>query len=131
MLRAKLERLWNPNCEVQGATSVTVKVRMRLRPDGGLSARPVLISRSGAAANSVLDAAAQRAVSAAGAGAPYDELPAERSTCGKTSSSPSTPSRHVHGEPRSALRPCGSRGIRAPQMKQDGAAPARDNVVGA
>ncbi len=78
MLQAKLERLWNPNCEVQGATSVTVRVRMRLRPDGRLRAPPVLISRSGAADDAVLDAAAQRAVSAAGRGAPYDELPADR-----------------------------------------------------
>ena len=78
MLRAKLERLWNPNCDVAGATTVVVRVRMRLNPDGRLTHPPVLISRSGAADDRVLDAAATRAVSATGQGAPYNELPAER-----------------------------------------------------
>jgi periplasmic protein TonB len=78
MLQAKLERLWNPNCEVSGASTVIVKIRMRLRPDGGLSAPPTLVSRSGEADDRVLAAAADRALSAAGFGAPYDELPADR-----------------------------------------------------
>jgi outer membrane biosynthesis protein TonB len=78
MLQAKLERLWNPNCAVAGATTVTVKVHMYLKPDGRLARPPVLVSRSGAASDDVLDAAADRAVSAAGRGAPYDELPADR-----------------------------------------------------
>ena len=79
MLQAKLERLWNPNCEVAGATSVTVS-----RPHAAEARRAAERTRRcwsaapGAADDAVLDAAATRAVSAAGRGAPYDELPADR-----------------------------------------------------
>jgi outer membrane biosynthesis protein TonB len=73
-LTAKLNRLWNPNCGVEGAGAVVIKVAMRLAPDGMLSARPQVTAQTGDAPPAVVQAAAQRAVSAVSRGAPYDEI---------------------------------------------------------
>src|SRR5437763_1271735 len=72
-LRGKLEKLWNPNCAVEGAQGVVVKVRMRLTPEGRLAAPPELVNRAAidGSGNAVLIASAQRAVSAVGRGQPY------------------------------------------------------------
>jgi outer membrane biosynthesis protein TonB len=75
-LRSKLEKLWNPNCQVEGAAGVNVKVLMRLTPQGWLAAKPELRDKSQveASGDAILIASAQRALSAVGAGAPYTEL---------------------------------------------------------
>jgi outer membrane biosynthesis protein TonB len=76
LLASKLNRLWNPNCGAEGASSVVVKVNMQLTPTGALAAQPQLV---GAQSNDpVWQAAAQRALNAAARGAPYDELPRDR-----------------------------------------------------
>jgi outer membrane biosynthesis protein TonB len=73
-LQAKLIRLWNPNCGVEGAGAVIVRVEMRLAPDGSLSAPPQIVSTAGDAPPAVVQAAALRAASAVRRGAPYDEI---------------------------------------------------------
>jgi hypothetical protein len=78
-LRDKLVRLWNPNCGVEGAARVVLRVEMRLSPDGRLAAAPRVVSRTAeGASDDVIDASAQRALSAVRAGEPYDELPKDR-----------------------------------------------------
>jgi outer membrane biosynthesis protein TonB len=74
---AKLNRLWNPNCDVEGGGGVIVKVHMRLGPDGRLLSPPTVISQdaTGAASQAVIEAAARRALSAARQGEPYTEIP--------------------------------------------------------
>lgn len=76
-LVTKLQRLWNPNCDVEGAAGINIKMRIRFRRDGSLDGDPQLVDRSidpdGA---SLLSASAHRALSAVRRGAPYDELPA-------------------------------------------------------
>jgi outer membrane biosynthesis protein TonB len=75
-LQAKVIRLWHPNCGVEGATGVTVKVRIRLGSDHSLVGQPTILSmNSSGASQAVVQAAAQRAVVAVAQGAPYDELP--------------------------------------------------------
>lgn len=76
LLSSKLMRLWNPNCGAEGAASVTVKVNMQLTPTGELADRPRLVGPQ--SNDPVWQAAAQRALNAAGRGAPYDELPRDR-----------------------------------------------------
>ncbi len=72
---SKLEKLWNPNCQVEGAAGVNVKVRIRLTPQGWLAASPELADRdSRLTSDPIWIAAAQRALSAVGRGAPYTEL---------------------------------------------------------
>lgn len=82
LVQAKLIRLWNPNCGVAGANSLQVRVRIFLTQSGGLARRPQLVDHGNAeTANGigdpVLQAAASRALSAVGRGAPYDGLPVE------------------------------------------------------
>jgi protein TonB len=77
LLTAKLIRLWNPNCGVEGAANVVVKVEMQLSPQGKLIASPKVLEQSGAGAD-IVNAAAQRAALAVRRGDPYDELPAKR-----------------------------------------------------
>jgi|GEM_PF-354623 len=76
LLAAKLNRLWNPNCGVEGAGNVIVRVEMKLSPQGTVTSVRVL-DQSGAQAG-VVAAAAQRAVSAVRRGEPYTELPGPR-----------------------------------------------------
>jgi outer membrane biosynthesis protein TonB len=73
-LREKLYKLWNPNCQVEGASKVKVRVRIRLTPDGRLSAPAQDVDNLRSSSDPVVAAAAQRAVSAVGRGAPYTEL---------------------------------------------------------
>lgn len=75
-LRSKLEKLWNPNCQVEGAAGINIKVHMRLTPDGRLAAPPELPDRGDIqnSGDAILIASAQRATSAVGRGAPYTEL---------------------------------------------------------
>lgn len=76
LLTAKLIRLWNPNCGVEGAANVVVKVEMQLSPQGRLISSRVL-QQTGAGAD-IVNAAAQRAALAVKRGDPYVELPAKR-----------------------------------------------------
>ncbi|MGC1302962.1 MAG: energy transducer TonB, partial [Caulobacteraceae bacterium] len=75
-LQAKLIRLWHPNCGIEGASGVVVKVRIRLTADHNLAGSPTMLSKSSSGADpAVVSAAAQRALVAVAQGAPYDELP--------------------------------------------------------
>jgi len=75
-LAAKLERLWNPNCGVEGAGNVTVVVEMKLTPAGTLASTPVVVRKGASSADdSVVGAAAQRALTAVKRGEPYTEVP--------------------------------------------------------
>ena len=77
-ISAKLGRLWNPNCGVEGSANVVVKIRLTLDPNGRLL-RAVLVDeqRINGSGDSVLRAAATRALTAVARAAPYDELPSE------------------------------------------------------
>ena len=72
----KLQKLWNPNCQVEGAAGVNVKVHIRLTPQGWLAAPPDLPDRGDiqSSGNPMLITSAQRALSAVSRGAPYTEL---------------------------------------------------------
>jgi hypothetical protein len=79
LVQAKLIRLWNPNCGVTGANRLQVRVRIFLDKGGGL-ARPAQLadySSVNAISDPVLQAAASRALSAVGRGAPFEGLPVE------------------------------------------------------
>jgi hypothetical protein len=77
LLRAKLIRLWNPNCGAEGAAKVVVRVEMRLTPDGRiLQARDLEPGRS--QSDPISAAAAARALTAVARGQPYAELPRDR-----------------------------------------------------
>ncbi len=76
-LRAKLKRLWTPNCGLEGVQSIVIKVAFGLGPQGQVQTPPRVISKSGDVPQSVLDVAAQRAVSAVLRGEPFDEIAPE------------------------------------------------------
>jgi outer membrane biosynthesis protein TonB len=77
-LVTKLQRLWNPNCDVEGAAGINVKVRIRFNRNGTLNGPPELMDRSiDPSGAGLLSASAHRALSAVVRGAPYDELPAD------------------------------------------------------
>ena len=72
-------RLWNPNCGVAGADALQIRVRIFLDRGGGL-ARPAQLAdypNADAISDPVMKAAASRALSAVGRGAPFDGLPVE------------------------------------------------------
>jgi outer membrane biosynthesis protein TonB len=75
-LQAKLNRLWNPNCGVEGGANVQVRIHVLLATDGSIAGGPTVIGKtsSGASAD-VVQVAAQRALGAVQRGAPYTELP--------------------------------------------------------
>jgi len=75
-LQAKLNRLWNPNCGVEGGANVQVRIHVLLATDGSIAGGPTVIGKtsSGASAD-VVQVAAQRALVAVQRGAPYTELP--------------------------------------------------------
>ena len=75
-LKSKLEKLWNPNCRVEGAAGVNVKVHIRLTSQGWLAAMPELVDQGNiqSSGDAMLIASAQRALSAVSAGQPYTEL---------------------------------------------------------
>ena len=75
-LQAKLIPLWHPNCGVEGAQHVVIKVELKLDAAMHLAAAPKLLAQtSSGASQGVVDAAAQRALTATAQGAPYTELP--------------------------------------------------------
>jgi len=69
-LEQLLERLWNPNCDVVGGSSVKLQVKFTVDLSGGLFGRP---SAGGAERSSdpVVAAAARRALDAVQEAAPY------------------------------------------------------------
>jgi outer membrane biosynthesis protein TonB len=74
-LQAKLIPLWHPNCGVEGAQQVVITVDLKLDPAMNLAAPPKLLAQtSKGASEGVVDAAAQRALTATAQGAPYTEL---------------------------------------------------------
>jgi len=75
-LQAKLIPLWHPNCGVEGAQHVVIKVELKLDGAMHLAGPPKLLAQTSAGApQGVVDAAAQRALTATAQGAPYTELP--------------------------------------------------------
>jgi outer membrane biosynthesis protein TonB len=75
-LQSKLNRLWNPNCEVEGGGGVQVRVEMKLSPTGYLIGSPSLVNEAGSGiGQAIIDASAQRALSAVKQGEPYTEIP--------------------------------------------------------
>lgn len=77
-ISARLARLWNPNCGVEGAANIVVKVRLTLSPSGRLiRANLVDEQRVLQSGDAVLQAAGTRALTAVARAAPYGELPAE------------------------------------------------------
>lgn len=75
-LAEELQRRWNPNCEVEAARNVRVRVTFRLGSDG----RVVGDVRAGGQENSsdpVVRAAAERAIRAVYSAAPFTTLPRE------------------------------------------------------
>lgn len=72
-LRAKLIKLWNPNCGVEGAANVVIRVEMRLTPDGRVI-ESIDLDQGRNQGNSVLAAASARALTAVARGQPYSEL---------------------------------------------------------
>jgi len=75
-LQAKLIPLWHPNCGVEGAQHVVIKVELRLNANMGLAVSPpnAVASTSAGASADVMEAAKQRAITATAEGAPYIEL---------------------------------------------------------
>jgi periplasmic protein TonB len=75
-LTEKLGRLWNPNCQVEGAHGIIVRVHVRLTPQGYVVGQPELAD--GVNVNSISDpiqaAASRRALSAAGRAQPYSDV---------------------------------------------------------
>ena len=75
VLAAELQRRWNPNCEVEGGSSVDIRVGFRLIQGGRIVGD---VESSGATASDpVVKAASDRAVRAVRAAAPFDSLPPE------------------------------------------------------
>jgi colicin import membrane protein len=78
-LRDKLIQLWNPNCGVEGAGKVIVRVEMKLSPDGRLAGAPRVVSQTAEGVDDeVVEASARRALTAVNRGEPYSELPKDK-----------------------------------------------------
>jgi outer membrane biosynthesis protein TonB len=75
-LKEKLGRLWNPNCQVEGARGIVVRVHVRLTAQGYVIGQPELVDRDkiNSSGNPILIAAATRALSAVGRGQPYADV---------------------------------------------------------
>ncbi len=75
-LADKLSRLWNPNCQVEAAAGVNIKVHFRLSAQGFLVGQPELAGggQVGSISDPVQAAAAARALSAVGRGQPYTDV---------------------------------------------------------
>jgi periplasmic protein TonB len=71
-LQQLLERLWNPNCDVVGGSSVRVKVHFLVGLNGELLGRPSAGGLEGSS-DPVVAAAARRALDAIHRAAPYSE----------------------------------------------------------
>lgn len=78
-IAAKLQRLWNPNCGVDGGGDLQVRVQISLTQRGDLARQAQLADYRSidAISDPVLKAAASRALSAVARGAPYEGLPVE------------------------------------------------------
>jgi protein TonB len=72
-LAGELQRLWNPNCDVEGGSDASIKVSFRLGPSGRLIAPPE--SSEETAADPIIKAASDRAKRAVNQGAPFTDLP--------------------------------------------------------
>ena len=71
----KLGKLWNPNCQVLGATDINIKVRIQLTAQGYVVKKQLANQAEVQASNNpVLLAAADRALSAVGRGEPYTDV---------------------------------------------------------
>jgi outer membrane biosynthesis protein TonB len=78
-LLAKMIPLWHPNCGVEGAQHVVIKVKLKFDSAMNLAAPPEVVGKTSAGASAdVVDVAALRAKSAAAQGAPYTELQKSR-----------------------------------------------------
>ena len=75
-LKDRLNRLWNPNCQIQGAGRDIIKVHVRLTVQGLLIGQPELVdkARIEGSGDPILIAAANRALSAAGRAQPYTDV---------------------------------------------------------
>ena len=69
-LQQLLERLWNPNCAVEGGDAVIVPVRFHIGADGRVDSRVGAGGRE-TSSDPILAAAARRAIDAVHQGAPY------------------------------------------------------------
>lgn len=74
-MQDELQRRWNPNCTVEGGRDVLIRVTFRLNAGGQVTGEPATEIRS--ARNPVSIAAADRAVRAVYAAAPFRNLPRE------------------------------------------------------
>lgn len=72
-LAGELQRLWNPNCDAEGAGGVTIKVTFRLGPSGNLDGQPV--SSAADATDPVVRSSSDRALRAVHQGEPFTQLP--------------------------------------------------------
>jgi protein TonB len=75
-LGAELQRRWNPNCEVEGGRNIVVRVVFTLNTAGQVVGEPSSLITAGPQ-SSVGKAAAERAVRAVYAAAPFRNLPRE------------------------------------------------------
>ncbi|QUD87137.1 energy transducer TonB [Phenylobacterium montanum] len=72
-MAAELQRIWNPNCDVSGGADANIKVSFRLAPNGGVLGD--VQSSGDGASDPVMRAASDRAKSAVGQAAPFQNLP--------------------------------------------------------
>jgi outer membrane biosynthesis protein TonB len=71
---ARLNRIWNKACGVEGFRDITVQVRFNLTPDGAVEGSPIVLNEP-AAPSAVWTAAKDRAMRAVFQAAPFRELP--------------------------------------------------------
>ena len=71
---ARLNRIWNKSCGVEGFRDLVITVRFHLSVDGQLLGQPEIVSAP-QPGNSVWIAAADRAKRAVNQAAPFSELP--------------------------------------------------------
>ncbi len=72
-LSDKLSRLWNPNCSVEAAAGVNIKVHFRLSAQGWVVGQPELAAGQNSS-DPIFSASAARALSAVGRGQPYTDV---------------------------------------------------------
>ena len=72
-LADKLSRLWNPNCSVEAAAGINIKVHFRLSAQGFVVGQPELAAGQNSS-DPIFTASAARALSAVGRGQPYTDV---------------------------------------------------------
>ena len=72
-LADKLSRLWNPNCSVEAAAGINIKVHFRLSAQGWVVGQPELAAGQNSS-DPIFTASAARALSAVGRGQPYTDV---------------------------------------------------------